>query len=1001
MSNRQNKKRKGKVNRERTVTTLTGADDQNSPSFLLPSSDDPNFPANIMSSPFSVASSSGANNNSMPPPPFQIPTTFTTYGYNSYMHPMPSHVSQPPSHSPQSQFFPDPSLPPGQGDLEALERLKEMIKNNEHEIFRAVPQPSVLAGLYKGSSASGQSLVPPHPEQIPHTGYRPNFDQALQQSLAKGSSGVPPGLSASSVSDDMGRTRNDSLSWDALDNSRKAPVSSYPVVGAQANKLNMQVSSTASRFDVSSNGKSVNDGKPPVPASGPGSDASRPNRRQGTGPMSDVKPELQPTGRPGTGESANARRGSISITSGKSLPDVKEDLRARDSGWPSKDGPASPESRQRSDSGRTPYLPGRTAYSPNDGRGPPPERSRDQRGYERERDIDRDRDRFRDRDWDRDRDRRYDWRRDDRRPTDFRRPPPEERHYEPRSNSERRWEPPNDFSGRDKRTEKPDEKPDAGPRPPVSVPADHVPDIRPPPARPGPPVEIRAQRVLPDNERRAGPPPAGEDRSIKSSGPPVTAESPRVPPVEERQPPRSAVSLEERISRPPSLQERISAPAPAQRVEDRSARSIPLEERLSRPREERTPLPNGPRANSGDDRSRVVEPPRPVGPLTDRDERPRMPSSSTTDRFVSNTNDHRALPVPPPRPNGYTRAPSIAREEARPPPRTTSPPLLSSARPPPPELHEYRPHEPSRERGPDYRPFYRTEFDRPLEDDRPSENIDVDPANRYGAPRPPSYRRYDWAPPASPRSDLYGGDSDRRRSEYNRDWYSRPSTWEDERTYWENKDRRTGGGGGGDWDRDSYREYGSRYGDRRGEPWDDRDRRYGVPPPESHGRNGFESRPLSARLADSYPSDERTAYPPRSAFEASRVHPRSPSPVRADRDRERDELRPPIKRQREDGYGAPGGAFYDAPPGLGLAKERERNTPPSAQSGFGEAAGPRYYDSHAMDTDSGYRDAYGGYDRERRTSAGAGPRTGYGTGSAAVGTGPGGNERDGPYAARR
>ncbi len=67
-------------------------------------------------------------------------------------------------HPQQVQFFPDPSLPPGQGDLEALERLKNIIKNNQHEIFRATPQPAVLASLYRGSLPSS---VPPHPEPIP------------------------------------------------------------------------------------------------------------------------------------------------------------------------------------------------------------------------------------------------------------------------------------------------------------------------------------------------------------------------------------------------------------------------------------------------------------------------------------------------------------------------------------------------------------------------------------------------------------------------------------------------------------------------------------------------------------------------------------------------------------------------------------------------------------------------------------------------------------------
>jgi hypothetical protein len=65
----------------------------------------------------------------------------------------------------QVQFFRDSSLPPGQGDLEALERLKEIIKSNQHKIFRATPQPAALASLYMGSLPSA---VLPHPEQIPN-----------------------------------------------------------------------------------------------------------------------------------------------------------------------------------------------------------------------------------------------------------------------------------------------------------------------------------------------------------------------------------------------------------------------------------------------------------------------------------------------------------------------------------------------------------------------------------------------------------------------------------------------------------------------------------------------------------------------------------------------------------------------------------------------------------------------------------------------------------------
>lgn len=70
-------------------------------------------------------------------------------------------------HSQLAHFAPDPTLPRGQGDLEALERLKETIKSNQHEIFRATPRLDALANLYQGPLGS---LLPPsslsHPEQM-------------------------------------------------------------------------------------------------------------------------------------------------------------------------------------------------------------------------------------------------------------------------------------------------------------------------------------------------------------------------------------------------------------------------------------------------------------------------------------------------------------------------------------------------------------------------------------------------------------------------------------------------------------------------------------------------------------------------------------------------------------------------------------------------------------------------------------------------------------------
>ena len=53
----------------------------------------------------------------------------------------------------------------GQKDIEILEKLKESIVSNQHEFFRAVPQPAALAKIYMGNTSI--SPVPPHPEQIP------------------------------------------------------------------------------------------------------------------------------------------------------------------------------------------------------------------------------------------------------------------------------------------------------------------------------------------------------------------------------------------------------------------------------------------------------------------------------------------------------------------------------------------------------------------------------------------------------------------------------------------------------------------------------------------------------------------------------------------------------------------------------------------------------------------------------------------------------------------
>ncbi|KAJ3507669.1 hypothetical protein NMY22_g16857 [Coprinellus aureogranulatus] len=47
-------------------------------------------------------------------------------------------------------------LPPGKNDLEILENLKQIIKNGQHEFYRAIPQPEALASLYLGTIPTGE-----------------------------------------------------------------------------------------------------------------------------------------------------------------------------------------------------------------------------------------------------------------------------------------------------------------------------------------------------------------------------------------------------------------------------------------------------------------------------------------------------------------------------------------------------------------------------------------------------------------------------------------------------------------------------------------------------------------------------------------------------------------------------------------------------------------------------------------------------------------------------
>jgi len=153
MSARQNKKqRKGRNsanNRERTVTTLT--EDPNTPYLVPTPSEEP------PGSHLSAHLGSKVHNAPMSSQSYQMASNFGAFqGYAGTFNPRQQSYfppSQPQTMQQQSsqQYQPLPPLPPGKNDLEILQDLKQLILDNQHPVFRAVPQPAALAKLYKGS----------------------------------------------------------------------------------------------------------------------------------------------------------------------------------------------------------------------------------------------------------------------------------------------------------------------------------------------------------------------------------------------------------------------------------------------------------------------------------------------------------------------------------------------------------------------------------------------------------------------------------------------------------------------------------------------------------------------------------------------------------------------------------------------------------------------------------------------------------------------------------
>jgi hypothetical protein len=128
MATRQNKRtRKNPFHRERTVTTLT---EDPTTHLLVPTPTEE--PARY----------------SYPPDSHQFYPQ-DSLGLLNHIHPMPAQTQA------QSHFY-TPQQP--QNDLEVLENLKAIIKAGQHEFYRAVPQPQVLAAIYLGPNAQVSSL---------------------------------------------------------------------------------------------------------------------------------------------------------------------------------------------------------------------------------------------------------------------------------------------------------------------------------------------------------------------------------------------------------------------------------------------------------------------------------------------------------------------------------------------------------------------------------------------------------------------------------------------------------------------------------------------------------------------------------------------------------------------------------------------------------------------------------------------------------------------------
>ena len=665
MATRQNKKRKGRNNappRERTVTTLTdGSDGPFLPSTpVVPMSvpDDhalsPSYPINVSPTipgpqPPAAGLPAGPYMQSFSSPfPFYSPAHMAHAPGPSFQSPIHLSGSQlyTPTSAPQSSPV---QLPTGQNDLEILEKLKETIKNNQHEFFRPIPQPVALASVYLGPrSSSGPTYVPPHPEQLQTEPAPPGLSASAQDGLRSGGDAIaaPPTLPSHAP-----KTPDPNPKDDPKKAARRSSVSESP-------KPNVLLTFELLRSIMHTNHPSSSQAMQP-----PSSPTKRPDRYDTTpaSPSKQEQGDAGPSQRLGGGTvDSSPRQGPLVFSRDRighageltnspvpmpaKLPavDTKDDLRPKDSTWTSRNGyedrdrPAPPSTRSPTRNGNN------NGSGLNDGdRGPSP---RDQRPYDREkeRERERDRDRSREKDYDRDadRDRRPDYGRyrDDRRvddrshPLDDRRPPNGAR-YESRHPLRRYDSKTSDGFGSGGRD-------------------DRGPDSRPPPRNLGeeraiirPPLNTSVSSPSVPEDRR-GPLSGSGDRGRPPPPLPVIDDR-RVPPAlrsPERQPRAS-----EDIRSPPTPADRLGRP------DDRRPPPPPATDRPALAPDDRRRAPSP----TGNDRlpPRPLDDHRPSAPVpsalsSDRSVRPgdeRRPSIAPGDRLPpAATNEDRRLPVPPP-----------------------------------------------------------------------------------------------------------------------------------------------------------------------------------------------------------------------------------------------------------------------------------------------------------------------------------------------------------------